>query len=113
MKIRLYSIKDRLLGAYLAPFSARADVEAVRQLRASMQDPSMAKSQLVLAPQDYSLHYVGTFDDETGLLFDDQTVTDISTGKLRLPQLVIELSKINASEVVYAEKMVTGEPVQS
>lgn len=104
MKIRLYSIKDRLLGAYLAPFSARADVEAVRQLRASMQDPSMAKSQLVLAPQDYSLHYIATFDDETGHIGYDTNPA---------PSLVLELSKINATEVTYAEKMVSGDPIQS
>jgi hypothetical protein len=101
MKIRLYSIKDRLLGAFLAPFSARADVEAVRQLRASMQDPSLAKSQLVLCPQDYDLYYVATFDDETGQL--DGT----------RPDLVLPLTKINATEITYAEKMGSDHSDQS
>lgn len=107
MKIRLYSIKDRLLGAFLSPFAARADVEAVRQLRATMQDPQMAKSGLVTTPTDYDLYYVGTFEDETGLLHNE---SGASTG---LPVLILPLSKINAIEVTYAEKMVPDHPVQS
>lgn len=99
MKIRLYSIKDRLLGAFLAPFSARADVEAVRQLRASMQDPQMAKSGLVTSPQDYDLYYVATFDDETGQL------------EQARPDLVLPLTKINATEITYAEKMVSDHSI--
>jgi len=105
MKIRLYSIKDRLLNAFLSPFAARADIEAVRQLRATMQDPQMAKSGLVTTPTDYDLYYVGTFDDETGSIHwgDDDNC----------PNLVIPLSKINAAEVTYAEKMVSDYPIKS
>lgn len=72
MRIRLYSIKDRLLGVFLAPFSARADVEAVRQLKASMSNPNMAQSGLVTNPDDYELYYVGTFDDESGAVFPEE-----------------------------------------
>lgn len=104
MKIRLYSIRDRLLQAYLSPFAARADVEAVRQLRATMQDPSMAKSGLVTTPTDYDLYYVGTFDDETGQMGFDQNPC---------PALVMPLAKINATEVTYAEKMVSNDPFVS
>jgi len=101
MKIRLYSIHDRLLKAYLSPFAARADVEAVRQLRASMQDPQMAKSGLVTTPQDYDLYYVGTFDDETGLI----TAGWAGDPGNHAPALILPLSKINAFEVTYAEKV--------
>lgn len=101
MKIRLYSIHDRLLKAFLSPFAARADVEAVRQLRATMQDPQMAKTGLVTTPQDYDLYYVATFDDETGVMQSDR------------PELVLPLSKINAAEVTYAEKVGSDNTVQS
>lgn len=108
MKIRLYSIKDRLLGAFLAPFCARADVEAVRQLRATMQDPQMAKSGLVTSPQDYDLYYVGTFDDETGAI-------DLGNNPypVHAPVLILPLTKINATEITYAEKMVPDHSIQS
>lgn len=68
MKLHLYSIHDRLMGVYLAPFVARADVEAVRQITATLEDPSMAKSAIVLKPSDYDLVKIGSFDDETGFI---------------------------------------------
>lgn len=68
MKLKLYSVRDRLMNVYLAPFVARADIEAVRQIKSSMDDPQLAKSPLVTNPADYDLCLVGEFDDETGIL---------------------------------------------
>lgn len=72
MRLRLYSIRDKLLGVYLSPFVARAHIEAVRQLKASLSDPAMAGSGIAQSPGDYELCYVSTFDDETGQLFPEQ-----------------------------------------
>lgn len=69
MRIRLYSVKDRLLGVYLSPFPARADLEARRQIMNSMRDPAMANQPLVTNPADYELYYLATLDDETGSVF--------------------------------------------
>ena len=68
MKLRLFSIKDRLMGVFLTPFPARADVEAIRQVQASFADPAMRQTPVVTSPQDYDLFYLGEFDDETGSL---------------------------------------------
>lgn len=72
MRIRLYSIRDRLLGVYLAPFSARADVDALRQIKASLSDERMATSGLATNPSDFDLCYMATLDDETGQVFPEQ-----------------------------------------
>jgi len=68
MKLRLFSIKDRLMNVYLTPFPARADVEALRQVAASFSDPSMKQTPVAQSPQDYDLVFLGEFDDETGVL---------------------------------------------
>lgn len=86
MRLNMYSVYDRLMQVYLTPFYARADVEAVRQMRNSMQDPQMAKSPLVTNPKDYDLAKVGVFDDETGL------ITSIG------PQILMPIVKIGSVE---------------
>lgn len=72
MRIRLYSIKDRLLNVYLSPFAARADIEAIRQIRASLDNPQLATTGLVQSPSDYDLCYLATMEDETGEVFPEQ-----------------------------------------
>ena len=74
MRLYLYSIHDKLMNVYLAPFVARADVEAVRQISASLDDPQMAKSALNQTPSDYDLCIVGEFNDETGCLNEDDDI---------------------------------------
>ena len=66
MKLNLYSIHDRLMGVYLAPFPARGDVDACRQIAGTLKDPQMAQAAIVVSPQDYDLACVAVFDDETG-----------------------------------------------
>ena len=73
MKLRLYSIRDRLMGVYLSPFPSRADVEAVRQVAAAFSDPQMRQTPIVSSPKDYDLCYLGDFDDETGVLHSAST----------------------------------------
>ena len=68
MKLGLYSLFDELSGVYLAPFVARGHVEAVRQIRAVFEDPSMAKAAIVTNPGDFSLRRIASFDDETGVV---------------------------------------------
>lgn len=82
MRLRLYSIFDRLMGVYLAPFVARADVEAYRQVAASLADPQLAKSPMATNPRDYELRYVSTFDDESGECFPESRPAGNSLGSL-------------------------------
>ncbi|QXP44337.1 MAG: nonstructural protein [Arizlama microvirus] len=77
MKLNLYSVHDRMMGVYLAPFVARNDVEAVRQLKAAFEDPQMSKTPMVSNPEHFNLVQVGEFNDESGGLNDrDHAVHD-------------------------------------
>lgn len=68
MIFKLYSIYDRAVGVYLTPFPARGDIDALRQVKASFKDPSMAETPVMKNPMDFSLVRLGEFDDETGVV---------------------------------------------
>lgn len=68
MRIGLYSIFDRVVGAFLAPFPARTDADAVRQVKSSMANPHLRDSGLVQSPRDFDLTKLAMMDDETGVL---------------------------------------------
>lgn len=97
MRIRLYSVKDRLLGVYLAPFAARADVEAVRQMKATLKDPQMQGSSLMQSPKDFDLCYISTMDDETGEVFGEIHAAGPA------PAVVVNIGKLLAAEARNAE----------
>lgn len=66
MKVKLFSIFDLKSRVYLAPFVARSLVDAQRQIAASFRDPQMMQTPVGQNPEDFELHSVGDFDDETG-----------------------------------------------
>lgn len=76
MLFNLYSLKDKLMGVYLTPFTARGDVDACRQISNAIKDPQMANQALVTNPSDYEIVSCGVFDDESGTIH-SQTPTVI------------------------------------
>lgn len=68
MILQLFSIYDSKMHCYLSPFPSRAKVEAVRQIKASFESPQMRETPIFQNPEDFELHHIGEFDDETGLL---------------------------------------------
>lgn len=71
MKFSLYAIYDLKAGVYLSPFPARSEVEVIRNLLASRDDPQMAATPVCQHPEDFALFEVGSFDDESGHLIGD------------------------------------------
>lgn len=69
MKLQIYTVFDSAVGAHLQPFFVRSEGEALRMLRAAVNDTN---TQFHANPSDYSLVYLGEFDDSTG---DLDTVT--------------------------------------
>ena len=65
MKRKMYSVKDSVADCFLMPFQALTDAEAFRMVRTAATDPNSNLSQF---PNDYSLFYIGTFDDCTGVI---------------------------------------------
>lgn len=66
MNLGVYSVFDRKAAVFARPFVAPNDAMAVRSFLAARQDPS---TELAKFPEDFSLHRLGSFDDDTGELF--------------------------------------------
>ncbi len=75
--IKLFSIYDQKAKAFMRPFPAQAEGVAARDFATEVNNPTSPDSNLHLHPEDFSLHYLGEFDELTG------TVTPVS------PPLVI------------------------
>lgn len=65
MMIEVYSVYDKAVNAFMAPFFARARGEALRNFIAAVhQENGPFKDNL----PDYTLYYLGKFDDASGAL---------------------------------------------
>lgn len=65
MKLKIYSIRDKKAEVYFTPMFLSNDAVAIRMLRGELMSPT---SNIAAFPEDYSLHKVGIFDDETGII---------------------------------------------
>lgn len=65
MKVNIYSVFDRKVGAYMRPWVASTDGEALRMFAAECR---RADSNLSQFPEDFLLYGVGEFDDAAGLV---------------------------------------------
>lgn len=64
---KLYSIRDIKAANYSAPFVQHTNEEAIRAVAASISaDP---KSMLSRFSSDYELHFVGTWNENTGVIY--------------------------------------------
>lgn len=64
MKVKLYSVRDIVSKCYKAPFTAVAQGEAIRSFITAVDNP---QTQLHQFPDDFELHEIGIWDDETGV----------------------------------------------
>lgn len=78
MKIQVYSIFDRVASAYNTPFYFQNDLLAVRTFNNLKEDP---KTTVGKNPDDFSLHHIGEFDDEEGVITDAEARGEILNGK--------------------------------
>lgn len=68
MERKLYGIKDDKVGAFSGKlFEARNDQEAARMLHAAVNDNQV---QLSVYPEDFSLWYIASYDDASGIMMD-------------------------------------------
>lgn len=65
--MKIYSLYDKVALTFNRPFPERSSATAMRALKIEVnrQDPS---NNLFNSPQDYSLHHLGDFDEDTGVL---------------------------------------------
>lgn len=76
MKMNIYSVFDTACGAYQKPFFGNADGEVMRSFIDIATDAEHAIGQ---HPEDYSLMRLGTFDDQNGLIQNEEN-SCLSTG---------------------------------
>lgn len=76
MRLFVFALHDTAVKAYGQPFFMPSEAAAVRAFRSLVNDP---KSQLNQSPGDFSLHFLGTFDDTHGTFTTDKT-RQIATG---------------------------------
>lgn len=60
MNLKIYTVYDQAVQAFLQPFFARSHGEAMRNFTDAINDP---KTSLHAHPHDYSLWHSGVFDD--------------------------------------------------
>ena len=63
MKLLIFSVYDKAVGAYITPFYARAKGEAVRSFTTAVNESSHEFHKHSL---DYVLMYLGEYDDGSG-----------------------------------------------
>lgn len=62
MNLKIYTVFDNAVKAFLQPFFARSHGEAIRNFTDAVNDP---KTSLNAHPHDYSLWHIGDFDDNS------------------------------------------------
>lgn len=65
MKLNIYSVFDKAVGAYMRPFFMQSDGQATRGFT---DECVRADSEMSKHPEDYALFRVGIFDDNKGML---------------------------------------------
>ena len=63
MKHGIFSIHDSKTGAFMTPFTNFNNATALRTFSDAIKQPD---TNLHNHPEDYSLHRIGTFEDDTG-----------------------------------------------
>jgi len=69
MKLMIFSVLDNAVGAFLPPFMVRSRGEAIRSFSEVANDQ---KHQFHKNARDYVLHYLGEFDDTSGVFFTNE-----------------------------------------
>jgi len=69
MKVQLYAIFDTATGVYEKPFFGQSDGEVKRSFMDIAND---ADHPIGKHPEDYSLYRLGNFDDNTGMVLNEE-----------------------------------------
>lgn len=65
MELKIFSIRDAKAECFNQPFFQKTHGEAERNFTQLVKDQ---KSMIAQFPEDYDLYYLGTYDDQTGLV---------------------------------------------
>lgn len=68
MKQKIYAVHDIKAEIFNLPYFAVNDATAIRSFAGGVKDPT---TDLYRNPEDYSLHYLGEYDMESGTVVGD------------------------------------------
>lgn len=77
MKHRVYTVYDSKAQVYMQPIYFRADGEAVRAFKSSVQQ---AGHQFALNPGDYTMFCIGEYDDDTARFISYESFVNLGNG---------------------------------
>ncbi|WNK12678.1 MAG: nonstructural protein [Microvirus sp.] len=80
MKLKVYSVHDKAVNAYMQPFYCRSKGEAIRSFTEACSD---GKSNFCKYPLDYLLVELGEFDDSSGLFESREPMRIVSATEVR------------------------------
>lgn len=84
MIMQVFTVFDKAVGAHLQPFFCRSKGEALRSFTEAVNDP---KNNFNRHSADYTLVYLGTYDDNSGLFATQDPVRIISAQELVVEDL--------------------------
>lgn len=76
MILKVFSIFDTATGAYNQPFFMLTSKEAIRAFTRMANDP---ESGISLQPSDYHLYYLGSYDNATGFINQDENIKNLGS----------------------------------
>lgn len=88
MIIRMYSVYDSKLTVFDRPWFAMRDEAALRAFADAINDGTGPGASWAKHPEDYSLFFVGEFDDETGDLIPSKVKNLVTASSLKKIQEV-------------------------
>lgn len=86
MKLKVFSVYDAKAFAYLPPFFIAEKGMAARAFSEAVENP---QHQFGKHPEDFTLFYLGEFDDQTGY-FEGQVAPEVVTTALAVRRRVSE-----------------------
>lgn len=69
MRMQVYSVFDQAVRAYLGPFHVRSRAEAIRSFIGAVNE---GKNDFKANAKDYTLFYLGDYDDNEGVYYSAQ-----------------------------------------
>lgn len=79
MQLKIFSIYDEAVQAYNTPFFMLTRTEAMRAFENMARDENTNISK---HKSDYHLYYLGVYDNATGLVKQDDGITDLGSADL-------------------------------
>jgi len=65
MQLKVFTVRDQKAEIFNTPWFAKTHGEAERNFQQLAKDPKSTVNQF---PDDFDLYYLGTYDDQTGLV---------------------------------------------